>query len=81
MQEDSSETALHLASKLGFKDHVKILLKREASVTLKDSGGRTPLYLAASNGNYEITKMLVATPDCDLHTVNKASNSMCVLCV
>ena len=64
---------LHIASKLGFKEFVKILLKYKASVTVKDSDGCTPLFLAACSGNYEITKMVVAVPDCDLHTVNNVS--------
>ena len=56
---------------LGFKDVAKVLLQRKALVTVKDSNGCTPLHLAASSGNYEIAKLIIASPDCDMNPINK----------
>ena len=66
---DSGHTALHIASKLGFKDVAKVLLQHKASVMVKDVKGCTPLYLAASSGNYEIAKLIIASPGCDMNTL------------
>ena len=63
---DSGHTALHIASKLGSKDVAKVLLQHKASVMIKDINGCTPLYLAASSGNYEIAKLIIACPGCDM---------------
>ena len=67
----SGQTALHLAAKLGFKDTAKLLLQHKALVTVKDSNECTPLYLAASSGNYEIAKLIIASPDCDMNVLSK----------
>ena len=67
----SGQTALHITARLGFKDIAKFLLQLKASVTVKDSNGCTPLYLAASCGNYEIAKMIIASPDCDVNVKSK----------
>ena len=68
---DSGQTALHIAAKLGFKDVAKVLLQHKALVTVGDSNGCTPLYLAASSGNYEIAKLIIAAPDHDMNTSTK----------
>ena len=73
---DSRQTALHIAAKLGFKDVAKILLQHKALVTVKDSSGCTPLYLAASSGNYEIAKLIIAVPNCDMNTSTKVRGSL-----
>ena len=70
-QEIGGTTALHLAAKLGYKDIVRVLLQHKASVNVADSNGCTPLYLAASNGNYEVARMIIASPDCTVHTSRK----------
>lgn len=58
---------------------MKIFLKHKASVNVKDYNGCTPLYLAAKFGNYEITKTLVAQPDCDIHTTDKVLHFVVVV--
>ena len=60
-------------AKFGFKEGAKILLQHKALVTVKDAKGRTPLYLAASSGNYEIAKLIIASPDCDMNTISNVS--------
>ena len=70
-QVTSGRTALHLTASLGFKDVAKVLLQRKALVTVEDAKGCTPLFLAASNGNYEIAKLIIASPDCDVNAITK----------
>ena len=80
---NSRRTALHLAAKFGFKDVAKILLQYKTLVTTKDANGCTPLYLAASSGNYEIAKLIIASPDCDMNAMSKVRRSplrLCTLC-
>jgi ankyrin repeat protein len=50
---------LLVASLLGFKEAVKILLDSGAEVDARSEDRRTPLMLAASKGNKEIVKMLL----------------------
>ena len=76
---DSGHTALHIASKLGFKDVAKVLLQSKASVMVKDIKGCTPLYLAASSGNYEVAKLIIACPGCDMNTVSQVILLPCTL--
>ena len=70
-QDDSGQSALHLAARHGFMDTVKVLLDHQASVTVTDLNGYTPLYLAASEGNYEAAKLIVVSPDCDANSSDK----------
>ena len=55
------ETALHLAAQRGLQTCLKILLDQpDADVDVKDmSGGRTPLFLAATNKHAECVRMLI----------------------
>lgn len=75
---DSGHTALHIASKLGSKDVAKILLQHKASVMVKDVNGCTPLYLAASSGNYEIAKLIIACPGCDMNVLSQVILLPCI---
>ena len=48
----AGKTALHMAAETGRVRHVEALVKNScASVDQKDPEGRTPLHLAALNGN------------------------------
>lgn len=66
MQNSGQKSLLHIASEFDSKECVKVLLQHKAVVNVKDTNGCTPLYVAAGNGNYEIIKMIVAVPDCDV---------------
>ena len=70
-------TSLHIASKSNFKECVKVLLQHKASVTMKDNKGRTPLYLAASHGNFDIVKVIVTSTNLDLITDMKVHVYTC----
>lgn len=57
---DSGETSLHIASKYGHTDCVRVLLKHHASLELPENlFNWTPLFLAAVDGSYEIAKLLM----------------------
>ena len=62
-----------LASIDGNKEMVLVLLKYKASVIARDIKGCTALYHAASNGNYEVVKVLVAQPLTEVNVKNKVS--------
>lgn len=53
------QTALHIACASGFTDVVEILIKNHARVNIKDIVGRTPLYFATKNNNYEIVQVFL----------------------
>jgi len=60
----------------GYQDMVKILLDYKASVNVQDRHGNTPLHLAASNGNYEVVKLLVGA-FADVDAVTKVIDTYC----
>jgi Ankyrin repeats (3 copies) len=53
---------IHLASYLGLKDFVRLLIQAGANPDSKDSYGLTPLSWAASRGYAEVVKLLLVTP-------------------
>lgn len=65
------QTALMLAAIEGNKDMILTLLRHNASVTAMDKDGKTALYHAASNGNYEAVKILVGQPLTDINIKSK----------
>ena len=68
-------TALGLAVQLGKRDMVKVLLRYAVDV---DTGGHTPLFLAAEQGNTEMVKDLLSRhPQCDI----KGPEGLTPICV
>ena len=65
-----------MAAISGYQDMVKILLDYKASVNVQDRHGNTPLHLAASNGNYEVVKLLVGA-FADVDAVTKVIDTYC----
>ena len=55
---DFNSTVLHLASEVGNKDMVEVLVSKGAEVNAKDDVGETPLACAARCGHIEIAQML-----------------------
>ncbi|XP_066264154.1 putative ankyrin repeat protein RF_0381 [Branchiostoma lanceolatum] len=53
------ETALHIASKNGFRDIVRILLQRYASINDSNAHGLTALHLAAMYGHVDVINVLI----------------------
>jgi ankyrin repeat protein len=70
----SGQTALHLASKLGFADIVKFLLDRKADPTPGDSDGNTPLHLAVIHKRKQIVRLLLDA-GCDILRRNNEHKS------
>ena len=64
--DNSSPSALHVASILGLNDIAKLLLDRGATTQAKDEDGWTPLHYGAYNGHLDITRLLLDYEDkCD----------------
>ena len=62
-------TLLHDASREGFKDMVRCLLKYGADVNIRDSHGNTPAHTAAKYGHYSIVRYLSQAMDL-IHSYN-----------
>jgi ankyrin repeat protein len=58
-EEESGETALHLAVRHGHREAAALLLVRGAPVNAQDGKGRTPLYRAAERGDEELVRLLL----------------------
>jgi len=56
----TNQTALHWAAKRDRADIIKYIIKIGCYIDCKDSGNRTPLYLAAKHGNIKCVKILLA---------------------
>lgn len=53
------QTAVHIAATFGHLDIVRLLTERGANLDLGDKHGRTPFFLACSNGNLETAQFLL----------------------
>ena len=62
-------TLMHDASREGFKDMVRCLLKYGADVNIRDSHGNTPAHTAAKYGHYSIVRYLSQAMDL-VHSYN-----------
>lgn len=58
-QDNSGNTPLHTAIRLGNMDIVEMLINSGVNPTLKDQYGMTPLNLACARGELEIVKLLL----------------------
>ncbi|WP_353283576.1 ankyrin repeat domain-containing protein [Wolbachia endosymbiont (group A) of Pogonocherus hispidulus] len=52
-------TSLHLASKAGKRDNVKLLLDRGANIEVRDEFGYTPISLATQSGKWSVVELLL----------------------
>lgn len=68
-------TALNLCCKYNFEPGVSKLLQIGCNINIPDTGGTTPIMWACYNGNYEIIKMLLECPDCDVNMYNCKNKS------
>jgi len=63
-RDGAQRTALHRACEAGDVEKVKQLLKKKASVNLKDKNNWTPLHCAASAKSLEIVRLLIKAGLC-----------------
>ncbi|KAK9461261.1 uncharacterized protein V1516DRAFT_624531 [Lipomyces oligophaga] len=61
LQNKNGQTMLHLAATIGFQSLVSALICREASVSIRDASGYTPLHCAVMQGHTEIVRRLLST--------------------
>jgi len=59
-QDDRSYTALHIASYLGHKEVVEILIANGGDISLEDNDGRSPLHCAVCHKHKPVTEVLIA---------------------
>ena len=69
------QTAVHIAAAFGRLDVVKLLTERGANLDLGDNHGRTPFFLACSNGHLETARFLLEKMSgAERNSVNTAMN-------
>eukprot|EP00736_Rhodelphis_marinus_P012903 Rmarinus@m.19624 len=76
----SNMTCLHLASFLGDKETVKMLLRKGATALARDENGNTPAHLAAAQGHVKLVDYFVRKGLVSLHERNAAGISLRRLC-
>src|SRR3989338_7496600 len=62
--------AIHVAATEGRVDLIKMLLRKGASVNVRDSNGWTPLHCASANQQYMTCSLLLDAPDIDTSVTN-----------
>ena len=72
------QTALALASLMGYKDLVQLMMNSGAFIDTVDIDGNTPLISAVNRGHLDISTLLLDS-GCDANTVNKVNNCFCVI--
>ncbi len=68
---------IHYACSKGYRDIVKLLLEKEADVSMVSNRSVTPLHMAVSSGNKEIIKMLVDA-GADVNATDKEGKSVLI---
>jgi ankyrin repeat protein len=59
----------HLAASFGLRDTLVALLKNGHDPDIKDSHGRTPLWIAAENGHEAVVKLLLDKEDVNVNSI------------
>lgn len=71
----AGNSALMIAIQQNKYNIVKLLIDNDADVNNISDTGITPLMIAAKIGNIDIVNLLIATPQINIHTVNKAGQN------
>lgn len=71
----SPKTPLLIAAEHGHAEIADALLKKGANPLKTDGQGRTPLHLAAHNGNEDLVKLLLEQPGVDVNAVDDFGRS------
>ncbi|KAM3446158.1 hypothetical protein MY3296_009927 [Beauveria thailandica] len=76
--EEKGRTALHWAAHCGSEGTVKELVRRGADVTARDHDGHTALHMAAANGHFLATTLLLENKK--LHHEHAAKSKLLIEC-
>jgi ankyrin repeat protein len=65
-----NEKPIHIASRMGYKEMVNLLLQHGASLTSRTDSGNTPLHLASEAGHLSLVKYIVELQRDGLYSLN-----------
>ena len=71
---DNEKDIIHDIVKQNKKEYLRRLLQLKMPINIKNKIGLTPLHIAAINGSYEITQLLIEN-DADLNSINYDLNT------
>jgi len=72
--DDSGNTALHIAARIGASDIVSLLIAQGAEKNVQNNQGRTPLLIAAKNDDLKVIELL-SDAGADFSIADKEGNS------
>ena len=73
--EETLETALHIAAKNGYKELMQLILGYDANCNAKDSTGKSPLHLAATKDYLTCCQVLLQRPELDVNIKNRTDDT------
>lgn len=73
--EETHETALHIAAKNGWIDLMQLFLRHGADCNATDSSGKAPLHLVATKDHLDCCLELLERPELDLNIKNKKEDT------
>lgn len=76
--DNNKNTALHLASLMGFESQVEMFLSASADVHAKNKNGHTPIHLASLYGHEQILHLLLSKEN---YSTSKDSDDMTPICL
>jgi len=73
-----NDNSIHIASRMGHKEIVSLLLQFGASLTSHTDSGNTALHLASEEGHLSLVKYLVELQRDELYSLNCGDKRHCI---